>query len=140
MGAMLKLNEDASGVTLVWKNDVLDTHHGGVVRIGNYIYGSNWLSNSKGNWCAVNWTTGETMYEHSWISKGSVIYADGMLYCYAEKRGYFALVPPDPKNFTVTSSFQITEGWGRHWSHPMIQDGVLYVRRGDVLMAYQIRQ
>jgi outer membrane protein assembly factor BamB len=138
VGAMLKLSEDGRGVALVWSDTTLDCHHGGVVRVGDYIYGSNWINNGKGHWCCVEWKTGKTLYETDWVSKGSVIYADGMLYCYSERRGHFGLVPVDPGGFSVVSSFQIELGDGQHWSHPTIQDGIMYVRHGDVVMAYQI--
>jgi hypothetical protein len=127
-------------VTLAWSDSTLDCHHGGVVRVGNYIYGSNWINNGKGNWCCIDWTTGETRYETDWVSKGSVIYADGMLYCYSERRGHFGLVPADPDAFNVVSSFQIEFGDGEHWSHPTILNGIMYVRRGDVITAFRIKQ
>lgn len=140
VGAMLKLSEDGSSVDLAWMDATLDCHHGGVVRVGNYIYGSNWLDNRQGNWCCISWDTGKTIYEKEWIGKGSVIYADGLLYCYAEKRGYFGIAAATPKDFDILSSFQIEAGDGQHWSHPVINKGILYVRHGDVLMAYNIRQ
>jgi outer membrane protein assembly factor BamB len=140
VGVMLRLSEDGRGVTLAWSDSTLDCHHGGVVRVGNYIYGSNWINNGKGNWCCIDWTTGETRYETDWVSKGSVIYADGMLYCYSERRGHFGLVPADPDAFNVVSSFQIEFGDGEHWSHPTILNGIMYVRRGDVITAFRIKQ
>jgi hypothetical protein len=66
-----------------------------------------------------------------------VISADGMLYCYSEK-GFMHLVKPNPETFELVSSFEITSGTGTHWAHPVIYDGVLYLRHGDALMAYKI--
>jgi hypothetical protein len=79
------------------------------------------------------------MYETEWENKGSVIYADGMMYCYDEKRGNLALVKPTPEKFEVVSSFVIAKGDGMHWGHPAISNGVLYVRHGNALMAYNIK-
>ena len=80
------------------------------------------------------------MYEVKWNgNKGSIIYADGMLYCYDENTGDVALVKASPKDFEIVSSFRITEGSGKHWAHPAISDGRLYIRHGDVLMAYDIK-
>ena len=138
---MLELNDDLTGVTLAWKNDDLDTHHGHYVLIDNLIYGSNWINNSQGSWCAVDWNTGETRYEDQWgdKGKGSIIAADGMLYCYDERRGTVGLVKPNPEKFDVVSELSITKGEGPHWSHPVISNGVLYIRHGSVLMAYKIK-
>jgi hypothetical protein len=36
------------------------------------------------------------------------------------------------------SSFKITKGTKEHFSHPVIKNGILYQRRGDVLMAFNI--
>jgi outer membrane protein assembly factor BamB len=38
---MLKLSDDASSVSLVWVDSTLDAHLGGMLKLGNYIYGSN---------------------------------------------------------------------------------------------------
>ena len=138
-GAMLKLSEDGTNVSLVWVDYTLDTHHGGVVLVDGYIYGSNWINNGQGNWVCVDWNSGKVMYEKDWHNKGPIISADGMLYCYEEKTGNFGLVKTSPEDFTVVSSFKITQGKGQHWAHPVISDGRLYIRHGDVLMVYDIK-
>ena len=138
VGVMFKLNEDGSQAELIWTDSTLDVHHGGVVLLDGYIYGSNWLHNGKGNWCCIDWKTGETMFEAEWINKGSIIAADNRLYCYEERTGFIALVEPSMDGFNVISSFRpFEEGWP-HWSHPVIRNGVLYVRYEDVLKAYNI--
>ncbi len=81
--------------------------------------------------------TGNMMYEACGIGKGSVTYADGMLYCYGE-RGEVALVPATPKEHRIVSSFRISLGTGHHWAHPVVTGGRLYIRRGDTLMAYSV--
>ena len=48
------------------------------------------------------------------------------------------LVQPDPKDFRVISSFQIERGQDQHWAHPVVAGGRLYVRHGDVLMAFDL--
>jgi len=135
-GAKLKLSEDGSEVVAQeWANLTLDCQHGGVVLVDGYIYGSN----MKGNWVCLNWDSGEVTYETKGIGKGSVTYADGMLYCYGETEGRVALVKPSPQEFTIASSFKITRGTGQHWAHPVICNGRLYIRHGNALMAYDIR-
>ncbi|NOU60951.1 PQQ-binding-like beta-propeller repeat protein [Marinifilum caeruleilacunae] len=137
---MLNLNEDASGVELAYVDSLLDVHHGGAVLLDGYIYGANWLHNRMGNWCCLDWNTGEKMYETEWQNKGSIISAEGMLYCYDEKGGNIALVKADPKEFKVISEFKVPYGKGPHWSHLVIQDGVMYVRHENALMAYSIKE
>ena len=135
-GAKLKLSADGRKVeSQEWVNLDLDCHHGGVVRVGGYIYGSNF----KGKWLCLDWQSGRTMYQVEWIAKGSVSYADGMLYCYEEKNGTVALVKASPEAFDVVSSFTVSQGEGMHWAHPVICNGRLYIRHGNVLAAYDIR-
>ena len=138
-GIMLDLSADGTEATVAWMNQDLDTHHGGVVLVDGYIYGANWLNNRKGNWVCVDWDSGETMYEKEWLCKGSIISAEGMLYCYEEKGGTLGLVKVSPEDFTVVSSFKIEQGKAQHWAHPVINDGILYMRHGNVLMAYNIK-
>jgi len=81
------------------------------------------------------------MYEARYNrNKGPIIYADGMFYCYDENTGDLALVKPSPKGFHIVSSFRVTQGSGKHWAHPAISDGRLYIRHGDVLLTYDIKK
>lgn len=138
--AMFSLSADGRSVKLKWKNDVLDTHHGGVVEVNGYIYGSNWHSNSHGNWVCLEWETGKVMYEEEWINKGQVIYADGHLICKEEKTGNVALVPATPSEFKIAGSFQLDKKPGPYWSHPAMHDGKLLIRQGDALMVFDIKK
>lgn len=139
-GAKLKLSEDGSSVvSQEWQDSTLDSHHGGVVLVDGYIYGTNWRGNPSGNWVCLDWETGKVMYETEWIGKGSIAYADGMLYCYEEKQGTVGLVKATPEKFDIISSFKVPKGTGNHWAHPVICDGRLYIRHGDALMVYDIR-
>ena len=138
-GLQVKLHEDGMGVDLAWSAPVLDTHIGGVVLVDGYLYGSNWINNRKGNWVCLDWETGALQYEEPWHNKGSIVAADGMIYCYEEKRGNLALVRPNPEKFEVVSSMQIEQGEGPHWAHPVIKNGVLYIRHGEVLMAFKVK-
>ena len=138
-GVKVDLSADGTKITKAWFTKELDTHHGGVVLVDGYLYGSNWHSNKMGNWLCVDWKTGKTVFDTEWENKGPIIAADGMLYCYDEKGGNFGIAKATPDGFDIVSSFAITKGEDEHWMHPAISDGVLYVRHGDVLMAYDIK-
>ncbi len=136
---MLSLNENGTGVSVVWTDTVLDVHHGGVVMIDDYIYGSNWLSNNDGNWVCLDWKTGKKMYEEHWKCKGSIISAEGMLYLYDERSGFVGLAKAIPGKLEVISSFKVKLGSGPYWAHPVINNGKLYIRHGKALMVYNIK-
>ena len=139
-GVMYELLPGKKGVKVIWNSKVLDPHHDGMVELNGKIYGSNWINNNSGDWVCLDWKTGDVVYEQQWkrLGKGIVIYADGMLYIYEEKRGTFALLKPGDR-FEVVSSFPIRFGSKEHWAHPVISDGILYVRRGNALAAFDIR-
>ena len=140
-GMLVRIADDGLSANVVWTDDLLDVHHGGVVLVDGYIYGSNWINNSNGNWCCIEWETGKKMWEEHWRCKGSIIAADGMLYIYEEKKGNVGLLRATPDKFDLISSFRVTEGRsGPYWSHPVIHDGILYLRHTNALMAYDIHQ
>jgi outer membrane protein assembly factor BamB len=140
-GMMIRIAGDGESANVVWTDTVLDVHHGGVVLIDGYLYGSNWLNNSDGNWCCLEWKTGKKMWEEHWKCKGSIIAAEGMLYIYEEKKGYVGLVRASPEKFDLVSSFQVTQGsTGPFWAHPVIHEGILYLRHNNALMAYNIKR
>jgi outer membrane protein assembly factor BamB len=135
----LKIKQDGSMPSLVWKNTDITPHVGGMVLLGNYIYSSTHDTNSKGRWICVDWTTGKTMWINGWYNKGSVISADGLLYIYEEKSGHVGLVNPNSKKLDVISEFQVTRGTGPYWAHPVIDKGRLFVRHGDYIAVYSIK-
>ncbi len=139
-GMMVKIAADGKSASVAWTDTTLDDHHGGVVLIDGYIYGSNWLNNGNGNWCCIEWNTGKKMWEEKWNNKGSLIAAEGMLYIYDEKGGNVGLVRATPEKFDLVSSFKVNLGnMGPFWAHPAIHNGVLYLRHNNALMAYNIK-
>ena len=134
---MLRFKNGGREVEKLWEEVKLDPITGHAVIIGDYIYTSGYIRGANNYWYCANRHTGEIMYRDNKISAGAVIYADGMLYCYSE-RGEMALVKPTPEKFDVISKFPVTLGTEQHWAHPVIYKGILYVRRGNTLMAYKI--
>lgn len=134
-GYKLRISRDGNRVTRVWENILLDNQLGGVVLIDGFIYGA---GDRNRRWFGVNWATGEVVSESREIDKGTVIAADGMMFAYTE-RGELALLKPNKGKIEVVSKTNITHGSNQHWAHIVINNGVLYVRRGNALMAFNIR-
>jgi len=86
---------------------------------------------------SISAETGEAGKELK-IASGAVIAADSMLYYY-NFRGEMMLIRADPPGMEVVSKFRITKGAKEHFAHPVIHDGKLYVRHGNVLQAFQIK-
>ena len=132
---LLRLIDNGKNVEEVWKNDEMDNEMGGAVRVGDYVYAS---GHANRYWFCVDWKTGETLYSEPELAPSVVIYADGMLYVYSAK-GEMALVKPNPEKLEIVSIFDVSMGTGEHWAHPVIDQGVLYIRHGDALMAYKVK-
>jgi len=139
---MFEIAPNGNSAKMVWTNEILDPHHGGAVLVDGKIYSSTWLNNSSGTWACVDWATGKTLYDTPWdnLGKGSIIALDDdLLIMYEEKRGTVALARPNPAKLDIISSFQFRLGAKEHWSHPVVSSGRLYIRRGNVLAMYDIR-
>ena len=132
---MLSLDSEGKLLGQKWFDPSLDSKIGGAVLVDGYIYGS---GDNNRSWKALDWDTGEQMFDSTNVGNGAVIYADGMLFCYSQ-RGELALVPADPSAFRVTGMKKVAMGTGEHWAHPVINNGRLLLRHGNVLMAFKIK-
>lgn len=133
-GGMIELSPDGNSIKKIWSHKKMDSRMGGAVLVDGYVYGSG----DSRVWSCYDWESGEEKYTSSEIAFGVPIYADGMLYCYSQ-RGELALVTPDPSGFRVVSQTKVALGTEQHWAHPVIYDGMLYVRHGRALIAYKVK-
>lgn len=134
-GVMLDLNEDGSKATKKWSAKMMDSRMGGAVYYDGHLYGSGDYSRV---WFCADWETGDTTYTSKELAKGVVILADEKLFCYSQ-RGELGMVKADPEGFTILGEAKVELGTEQHWAHPVIHNGKLYVRHGEVLMAYKIK-
>lgn len=120
-----------------WFNERMDNHHGGIMGVGNYVYGTG--HNRKG-WYCLEAKSGKTLLREMGGGKGSFMYADGMFY-YLTEKGMMNLVKPSSNAFKKISSFQVPSGGkGPYWAHPVVFDGRLYIRHDDRLFTYKIKK
>ena len=128
---------DAIQAETVWRT-VLDTCHGGLVKVGDALYGS-WYRHNKG-WACVDPATGEVRYSLHDLAKGSVLWADQRLYCLSET-GEMALLEPTADSFRYAGRFRLVEGRVNDaWAHPVLLDGRLYLRHHETLSCYDVRR
>lgn len=122
-----------------------ENHHGGVVLIGDYLYGGS--GQNGGIPVCIEFLTGKIMWsEKDWtravkaLGSAAVLYADGQLYFRYEKNAVVALIEANPKRFQVNGLFQAAVSSGPSWAHPVIHDGKLYLRSNDTLMCYNVKR
>jgi outer membrane protein assembly factor BamB len=131
----LKLSDDGTAISEVWRNQSFDNIMGGVVKIGDKIYGT---AHRQMYFKCLDMKSG-LVTDSLKMFRGSTISADGMLYVFTEK-GEVNLVNPKPEGMQIVGSFKITKGTNEFFAHPVIHDGTLYIRHGQAIMAYSIRK
>jgi outer membrane protein assembly factor BamB len=121
--------------------EIFQNHHGGFVRIGDYIYGGH--GHGRGKPTCIELKTGKIMWQEDEPGGGSaaVLYADGALY-FRYQNTVMALIEASSDGYKLRSKFappQRPGMSGSAWSHPVIVDGKLYMRHADVLLVYDIK-
>jgi outer membrane protein assembly factor BamB len=122
--------------TETYAEKALEDHHGGMVLVEGHVYG---LFNS-GLKC-VDIKTGKVTWESRSVGKGSLTYADGMLYCRGESGGSVALVEASPTAYKEAGTFTPPDqSKGNNcWANPVVFGGHLYIREGDSLYCYDVK-
>ncbi len=127
----------------VWENNDMKNHHGGVVKVGDYIYG---FSDGPGLSCQ-SWETGKLEWNQrgQYTTKGAIHVADGMLYTLNENDGTVLLVEATPDGFKQKGMFTLEpqspdrSPSGKIWSHPVVINGKLYLRDQQYLSCYNVK-
>lgn len=132
---------DSSTPETLYQNKVMKNHHGGVVRVGDHLYG---YSDGPG-WVCQNLQTGEEVWANKSLGKGAIHFADGMLYCLDEGSGEVALVEASPAGWNEKGRFRLEpqseqrHPQGRIWPHPVVVNGRLYLRDQELLHCYDVK-
>ena len=86
----------------------------------------------------VEFKTGKIVWESRAPGKGSITYADGLLYCRGE-RGTITLVEANPKEYVQKGQFeQPDRSQAPAWAYPVVANGKLYIHDQDALYCYDV--
>jgi len=143
-GVGCKLVKLAAGAdpTDVYVNKNMKNHHGGVVLVGDHLYG---YSDGVG-WLCQDFLTGEIVWnDREALGKGCITYAEGKLYLVDERDGTVVLIDASPEGwkehgrFTLSPQTEQRSPSGRIWTHPVVSNGRLYLRDQELLLSYDIQ-
>lgn len=145
-GGLIRLKPEGNGVATeqVYFERGLPSGFGGAVLIGNTLYGND-LGEQKV--VAVDFATGKVAWKAESLGRASFAYADGLLYVHAW-RGDVGLVEATPEGYREKGRFtppnQPKPANGAPYSdtayaHPVIANGVLYIRDAESLWAYDVK-
>jgi outer membrane protein assembly factor BamB len=121
--------------------NVLQNHHGGLVLVGDYIYGGH--GHNKGAPVCIKFLTGEVVWKKDpgpGDGSAAVLFADGELY-FRFQNGLLALIEATPAGYHEKGRFMLPDRSGSpSWPHPVIAHGQLFVRDQDTLLCYDVTQ
>lgn len=134
-GICLKVNRNGNRVTAteVWKTRDMVCHHGGYIAHQGYVYGDN----GNGVSC-LELRTGRTRWKERGVGKGSLCWADDMLYLFGEGGGRVGLATCSPEGMEMRGTFSV-QGEGPSWAHPVVIGGRLYLRYDDNLYCFNVK-
>ncbi|HEU4712065.1 MAG TPA: PQQ-binding-like beta-propeller repeat protein [Pyrinomonadaceae bacterium] len=132
-GGVVEIKPDGKAQE-IWFTKEMRNHHSSSVLIGDYLYGF-----SSAILTAMKFDTGEVAWRDRSVGKGSLVYADGLLYCFSEK-GVMGLVEATPSGYVEKGRFTIQMGNLPTWTHPVVAGGRLYLRDQDTIYAYDVKQ
>lgn len=138
-GALLELRADGAGGVAAEERYFtrnMRAHHATPILHEGVLYGF-----SGSILSALDIETGGLFWRDRSIHKGSLTLAGDRLYIFSE-RGEVALVEPSRVGYEERGRFRFPEADRSRrdtWSHPVVANGLLYLRDQDTLLAYDIR-
>ncbi|GIT77980.1 MAG: hypothetical protein Ct9H300mP32_3620 [Verrucomicrobiota bacterium] len=131
----------ANKVTEDYSNKNMKNHHGGVLLLDGHLYG---YSDGRG-WTCQNLKSGKVVWDSKKLGKGCVFYADKRLYCLGESSGTVALAGANTAGwkehgrFKLEPQTELRKSSGRIWTHPVVAQGVMYLRDPELLFAFDVK-
>src|SRR5262245_20391442 len=134
-GALLGLNARNGEVKAeeLYFTREMKNHHGGVVLVNCYLYGF-----SDSILTCLEFATGKKMWANRSVGKGSLAYADGMLYILSEG-DVVGLAEANPNSYVEKGRFSIPSQGRPSWAYPVVAGGKLYIRNQGTLATYDVR-
>jgi outer membrane protein assembly factor BamB len=134
-------NDVAADEVYFLEPQTAQNHHGGMILDGDYIYFGH--EHGQGFPTCLEWKTGKVLWrgeERTRPRRGSaaITYIDGQI-IFRYQDGTLALVAATPEEYRLNGRFRPDYQEDKSWSHPVVVDGLLYLREQDKLMCYDFR-
>ncbi len=152
----LELSSDGKSVKEIWTNKSVKNNLGGFVVVNHKVC----VTTENKNLNILDPATG-TVEQKIKAPYGGLIFADNKFICYGNN-GDVSLINYQPGESSNAGgnddvkiisdltngkgdklipggTFKITKGSKEHFAHPVVANGVLYIRHGEALMAFKIK-
>ncbi len=141
---LVRLTRSGSGVMAKQQyflnKDTFQNHHGGMVMVGEYIYSGH--NHGQGFPICIQAASGKVMWGGDQRGPGdgsaAVVYADGHL-IFRYQNGVVGVIEANPKAYKLIAKFTPAYVKTPSWSHPVVANGMLYLREQDQLMCYKLK-
>lgn len=131
-GVCVKLGRGGTA-SEAWTTRDMVCHHGGYVIHDGCIYG-----NHEQGWACLDLKTGQKKWGERGVGKGSLCWADDMLYLFSERDGEAALATCSPDGLAIKGRVKV-DGGGPSWAHPVVIGGRFYLRYANNLYCYDVK-
>ncbi len=140
-GGTVRLKPKDGGVEVepLYFNPKLPTAIGGVVKLGDFLYGTTGQTME-----CIEFASGQVKWQDRAVPAGALCFADGRLYFHTEK-GDVVLVEPSPDaykekgRFTPPDQPKKLNQMEKAWAYPVVANGRLYIRDQGDLWCYEIK-
>jgi outer membrane protein assembly factor BamB len=142
--ALLKLSKSDTGVEAKEEYfldaKTFQNHHGGMLLIDGYIYAGN--AHNNGFPVCLKMSNGKIAWggdERGPGSGSAAITAAGGHLIFRYENGVLGVIEATPKKYNLVCSFKPAYQEGKSWAHPVVANGMLYLREQDKLMCYRLK-
>ena len=129
----LELSADGKEIKELWRNSDILNNFGGLVAVDGSLF-----TTIKGNKLVSLDSESGIVSDTLRVATGSIIFADNKFIVYGNN-GTTNLVNYQEGEMVIGGEFKVRGGSGQHFSHPVLANGIMYIRQGDALMAYRVK-
>jgi outer membrane protein assembly factor BamB len=133
-GLRLTRNGNQTKVEELWFNNRMRIHHGTLVRVGDYVYGSSG-DFGPAPLTAINAKTGEIKWQERAFPKASFVYADGK-FIVLDEEGELSLATFSPEGPKVISKAAVLTS--NAWTAPTLAGTKVYIRDRHTIVALNL--
>lgn len=118
----------------------VQNHHGGMILLGDHVYMGH--GHNNGFPLCLELMTGKVAWNAGrgpGSGSAAIVLADGHLY-FRYQNGVMGLIEASPTEYQLKGQFKLAVRHRESWPHPVIVDGLMYLRDQGTLLCYDIRQ
>jgi len=129
----LRLSDNGESLSEIWRNKDVMNNFGGQIALNGHLF-----TTIKGNKLVVLDPENGTVVDSLKVATGGIIFTDNKFIIYGNN-GNVSLVNYNQGQLEAAGQFKVREGSGHHFAHPVVANGIMYIRHGDALMAYRVK-